>query len=97
MPEPFSWQKLFAGFGDAVGWVKAAAIAVRILAIASIVGIPMLTYHSGLVKGRLEGIATGLKQCPPPVQITGNGAVINQNAPVKRSFEVCVWPLHVGW
>lgn len=98
--EPFSFAKFFAGFGSAVGWVKAAAIAIRIAVIVCVPASFMWTYHVGKKNGTDAGYKSGYSQAikdHPPITINGNNAQVNNNVEEKRGFQACVWPLRLGW
>lgn len=104
--EPFSWSKLWAGFTGAVGWVKAASLAIRIVCIASVLGVPAFAYFKGYQKAKAayympryqEGYSQAIKD-HPPVTINGNNASVNNNVcPKVSNVGITLGPLgNFGW
>lgn len=108
MAESFSWSKFFSGFSSAVGWVKAAAIAIR---VAIFVCVPLsfaLTYHFGFKAGDIKGqtIMAAKKEkefrdwieSHPQNVVNGNGTQLNNNVRVPNNhFQASVFPFRLGW
>jgi len=85
LPEPFSWEKLWGGFSNGVGWIKAATLAVRILVIVLALGIPALSYHQGYKTGNAAGYSKGYSQAitEHPPQVYNGAATVNNNPSPK--------------
>jgi len=76
-----------------VGWVKAATLAVRIVMIVAVLGIPLIAYNKGLFKGQnnkaqavAESYTKGYSQAMtdhPPQVYTGTVQAVNNNPAPK--------------
>jgi hypothetical protein len=105
--EPVTLSKFVGGFVSATGWVKAAAIGIRILALVLVLGIPAGCWFFGHKAGYSEAKDKFYKAgyadasdwfAKHPVQSFGDGCTVNNNVSEKdKGFKACVWPLTFGW
>lgn len=107
MAEPFSWSKLWSGFANGVGWIKAASLGVRFAVILAILAIPAYTYYKGYKQAKakyyasryMEGYNAGLKWADEhPKQIISGSTVNNNVCPVIHRVGLVLGPLGtIGW